>query len=130
MAYNTLMNTAQPAFQPGRSPATAPLQSPAVQQPAAPYGTQNPATLDPGAQAPGTMGMPQGSVAPGAPYPPSAQAMMGGFANGNPFMNQALMMSQGPQPMPQLGIGNPASPMAKAVGAFAPSPGARMGGPR
>lgn len=115
MSYDTLRNTAQPAFQAGRSAATMPIASAAV---------SNPGGFPPGpAGAPPGLS-PQGSVAPGGmPFQPGAVQPMGGaFAaqtqpwatGGNPAIQAELM---------QASIGQAQAPgstaLGSAMGAFA-----------
>ncbi len=112
MSYDTLRNTAQPAFQAGRSAATTPITSSAVTNPGPHPG---PAGAPPGLS-------PQGSVAPGG-MPFQQQAAPGGaFAaqtqpwatGGNPAIQAELM---------QASMGQAQAPgstaLGSAMGAFA-----------
>ena len=108
MSFDTLRNTAQPAFQAGRSAATAPIVSAAVTNPG-----QRPG---PGGPLPGLS--PQGSVAPGGNPLMPAQPQMGAFGQtqpwstgGNPVLQAELL---------QAALGQPGQPAAlgSAMGAF------------
>lgn len=103
MGYDTTRNTAQPAFQAGRNPSTAPIMSAAVQNPGLPPGVGGGGGMSPPALALGPQagsvappeGFPQGAFAPGQQTLPWAQG-------GNPVMQQNLM-----QQVPSLGATSP-----------------------
>ena len=126
MNFDTMRNTAQPAFQAGRSAATTPIMSAAVTNPG---------------QGPGPGGVPtglspQGSVAPGG-LPPLATAAplpVGAFAGqtqpwaigGNPAIQAQLLQAAQGQPvalgsaMGAFSQGRGAtSPMTQPIGRFA-----------
>ena len=113
MSYDTLRNTAQPAFQAGRSAATTPITSSAVTNPGPHPG---PAGAPPGLS-------PQGSVAPGGmPVQQQAAQPGGAFAaqtqpwatGGNPAIQAELL---------QASMGQAQAPgstaLGSAMGAFA-----------
>lgn len=114
MSFDTLRNTAQPAFQAGRSAATMPISSSAVTYPGQGSG--------PGGPPPGLS--PQGSVAPGGmPFQPGAPqaGAVGAFApqtqpwasGGNPAMQAELMQAAAGQAQAS------GSTLGSAMGAFA-----------
>lgn len=119
MSFDTLRNTAQPAFQAGRSAATMPIASAAV---------SNPGGFPPGpAGAPPGLS-PQGSVAPGGmPVQQQAAQPGGAFAaqtqpwatGGNPAIQAELL---------QASMGQAQAPgstaLGSAMGAFAGGRGA------
>ena len=115
MAYNSMTNSANAAFQPGHNPAAMPAGQPsmAVQNPRAP-------------QPVGQPGGPQGSVAPGvlpgAWNPPLGVPQMPGQAMGQPAQSMPESIMQ----MPQGGVQMPGMAHGMAPGgpggAFAAAP--------